>query len=216
MITRFARALALSLVLWLGWSGATAAQTPAPGNYNFSFTAAGFSASGSITVGAGGSVTSISNFLINGLSYVLNTSGPYGGADYGNAPELRSETPGMIFYGPSDTSKYLLVTTSPGSNNGYLFGSSGVDFAESFAGGTYQRDIYADSSSLTAEPVPVPLAGAGLLSWLLAALGTAGYKGGGRWRGLCRAVLALAIRGRATWTRLRGRPAGLPALVRSR
>ena len=189
---RWMRALALASVLALGWSGMAAAQSPPPtGTYNFTATTAGtffnpggLNASGEITVGAGGAVTSIKNFVVNGVTQYLNTNGALFG---GQTPTLNSTTSGNIFVG-APASNLFAVSTTPTSNVGYIFFNSfGVDYSQACNNGC-SNGVPIDSDSLAAVAAPAP--GMGLLSWVLAALALGSF---GVWAQLRKHGAAAAV-----------------------
>ena len=175
MQIRLMRALALATALFFGWSGVAAAQSPPPaGIYNFTFSSAGTNAAGQINVGAGGAVTSVSNFIVNGSAYVLNKSSTVSVPNTGTSPALNSTTFPAVFSG-SDP-QFLFVGTTPTSSTGFLFFNypgNHKDYVNGYVNGGLVSQDLAASESLQAVAAPAP--GTGLVSWALAAMALAGF-----------------------------------------
>ena len=165
MICRWLRAVACSAVIFFGWSGVAAAQA---GSYNFAFspTANGLSGGGVITIDSALRVTSISNFTINGATYLLDTS-----QSFSSNPTLMSTSPGSLFAQISPN--FLYVSSTGSSDTGFSLNNNGTgDYVTSIANGTAFSQSPIFSESFTA--VPAPQIGGGALSWIIALFGLAG------------------------------------------
>lgn len=169
MLVRWMRALALAAVVLFGWSGVAAAQST---TYNFMFTSAAGSGGGLITA-TGGAIQSVSDFIINGSTYNLDTSGNNNFQRAGTNPMFRQVDAPAYF--PYDFSNALFVSNGT-DGYGFMEQNSAQDlvFHVSNTGGSYNRLTglaLADTETLgPAAPAPAPAPGGGLLSWLTAAL----------------------------------------------
>ena len=148
------------------------AQTPAPtGNYNFTFTGN----NGTVAKG----VLNVMNGLITGVT--------------GTSNSLRGGGPLTItgIVAPGGFTRFngndnLLFTSNPqltASQKGFAFSTSDGLSQDIFSnGGGYSLFDTVSGSDFgtfqaTAAPVPAPSPGAGLISWLIAALAAAGLYG---------------------------------------
>ena len=145
-------------------------------NYNFRFTTTGgqITGSGVVTVvNATNVIQSISNFVVNGTTLVLNTNAsvrPGGGYN----PALVSTNIGSLFYGFDDY-RDLQAATSSGATSGVNFYSGGGTDSLYYRGGNglstsiptsfYAIDAATECFSTSACPVPAPAIGQGSLSW---------------------------------------------------
>ena len=187
MIVRWVRALALAVVVLLGWGGVATAQSAI---YNFSFNQAGLVGGGNITIDSATKVVqSVDNFFINGFQYYLARGGvgpTVQGKVRGTAPQLNSLTTGSIFYsGVANYPKEFTVAANPSNaRTGMAFNfysSSGSELVEVFNNNTIQGGATAISAATESfSQVAAPIPGAGLLSWLIAALIAAGVYGWAR------------------------------------
>ena len=183
MLNRFARLVALALVMTFGAAGAAAAQTT---TYDFVFSSSAGNGSGLVTINGSRQVVSVSNFFINGVQQFLDTTGQIstiGG--FGTSPTLSSTTAGSLFN--TSSPQNLTVSTQPGNTSGhqgYLFYHTSSDFLYDTASGN------AGALTETFNAVPGPTPGGGLLSWIVAAMMLAAAGAWRRFKG--RGELALA------------------------